>query len=200
MCDSRRAPRSWDPERAGFLTPAALFAPLAAVAAGAAWAWPQLFEATRLWVWDDYTYHMVYPALWLREHAIAAATPAQAFTMQAWYPLSASVVATWFMVPFPDARGEALAWVSLTGLLYAGIVAAGAATLCRRLGCRRGAWAVPVVLFATSHRTAIMAGTFSDADLAQAALLFGAARVLDSRAAIPRPRATSGSIADTRAC
>lgn len=162
------------PDGAARFTPASLLAPLAAIAAGAAWAWPHLFEATRLWVWDDYTYHMVYPALWLREHAIAAPTPAQAFTMQAWYPLSASAVATWFMVPFSGARGEALAWVSLTGLLYAGLVAAGAGALCWRLGCRRGAWAVPVVLFATSHRTAVMAGSFSDADLCQAASLFGA--------------------------
>ncbi len=162
------------PPRPGGFTAAALVAPLAAIAAGAAWAWPHLFEGTRLWVWDDYTYHMVYPALWLREHAIAAVAPAQAFTMQAWYPLSASLVATWFMVPLAGARDEALAWVSLTGLLYAGIVAAGAGALCGRLGCRRGAWAVPVVLFTTSHRTAIMAGSFSDADLAQAASLFGA--------------------------
>ena len=82
------------PDGAARFTPASLLAPLAAIAAGAAWAWPHLFEATRLWVWDDYTYHMVYPALWLRDHTIAAATPAQTFTMQAWYPLSASVVAT----------------------------------------------------------------------------------------------------------
>ena len=103
---------------------------------------------TRLWIWDDYTYHMVYPALWLRDHVIAAAAPENAFTMQAWYPLSASVVSTWFMLPFAGARADALAWVSLTGLLYAGVVAAGAAELFTRLGGRRGAWAVPVVLFA----------------------------------------------------
>ena len=167
----RAPPLSPEPAR---VTAASLFAPLAAITAGAAWAWPHLFDATRLWVWDDYTYHMVYPALWLRDHTIVAATPAQAFTMQAWYPLSASVVATWFMVPFSGARAEALAWVSLTGLLYAGIVGGGTGELCRRLGCRRWAWAVPVGLFATSHRTAIMAGGFSDADLAQAASLFGA--------------------------
>src|SRR5262245_55572046 len=169
----RRSP--WQaPAAAPPFTAAALFAPLVAIAAGAAWAWPHVFEATRLWVWDDYTYHMVYPALWLREHVIAAPTPVQAFTMQAWYPLSASIVATWFMVPFAGTRGDALAWVSLSGLLYAGLVAAGAATLARRLGCRRGAWAVPVVLFATSDRIAVMASSFSDADLAQAACLFAA--------------------------
>jgi hypothetical protein len=154
--------------------PSSLFAPLTAIAALVAWAWPHVSEATRLWVWDDYTYHMVYPALWLREQAIAAMPAAQTFTMQAWYPLSASVVAAWFMVPFPHVREETLAWVSLTGLLYAGLVVAGTATLFRRLGCRRGAWAVSVVLFATSHRTAIMASSFSDADLAQAACLFAA--------------------------
>ena len=125
-------------------TAAALFAPLTAFLSGVVWAWPHLFEATRLWVWDDYTYHMVYPALWLRDHAIAAVAPAQAFTMQAWYPLSASLVATWFMVPFPGLRGEALAWVSFTGLLYATMVASGSAEVLARLGCRRGAWAVPV--------------------------------------------------------
>jgi hypothetical protein len=155
-------------------TAAALFAPIAAVVCGVLWTWPHLFHATRLWVWDDYTYHMVYPALWLQERTIAAVTPAQAFTMQAWYPLSAGLVSTWFMVPVHGARGEALAWVSLTGLLYAGIVAAGAAELFARLGCRRGAWAVPVVLFATSSRMAVMASSFSDADLAQASALFGA--------------------------
>jgi hypothetical protein len=152
----------------------ALLPPLAAISTGVVWAWPHLFQPTRLWVWDDYTYHMVYPALWLREHAIAAAPPAHAFTMQAWYPLSGSVVAAWFMAPFHGARGEALAWVSLTGILYGGIVAVGAAELCRRLGCRRGAWAVPVVLFATSQRIDVMASSFSDADLALAAALFGA--------------------------
>lgn len=168
-------------------TAAALFAPLAATASGVIWAWPHLFQATRLWIWDDYTYHMVYPVLWLREHAIAAATPAQAFTMQAWYPLSASLVSVWFMLPFPGARGEALAWVSLTGLLYAGVVASGAAELLARLGCARGAWAVPIVLFATSHRITVMASSFSDADLAQAAALFGAFVFAVPRAETERP-------------
>ena len=133
----------------------ALFPPLAATAALLAWMWPHLFEATRFWVWDDYTYHMVYPALWLREHAIAAPAPVHAFTMQAWYPLSASVVATWFMAPHADTRAEALAWVSLTGPLYAGLFVAGVAELFARLRCRPGAWAVPVVLFATSARTTV---------------------------------------------
>src|SRR5207247_1302818 len=36
------------------------------------------------------------------------------------------------------------------------------------------AWAVPVVLFATSSRTTIMASSFSDADLANATALFAA--------------------------
>src|SRR5499426_2724795 len=148
------------PERAAPFNAVALFPPLAATAAILAWLWPHLFEATRLWIWDDYTYHMVYPALWLREHAIAAVAPAQAFTMQAWYPLSASVVATWFMLPFPESRGDALAWVSLTGVLYGGIVAGGCVELLRRLQCRRHAWAVPVLLLATSPRIAIMASSF----------------------------------------
>ena len=73
-------------------TASTLLATSAAVIVGASWAWPHVFRATRLWVWDDYTYHMVYPALWLHERTIAAVTPAHAFTMQAWYPLSASVV------------------------------------------------------------------------------------------------------------
>ena len=157
----------------GFTTPSLVAASAATVCAGI-WAWPHLFGATRLWVWDDYTYHMVYPALWLQERAIAAVTPPHAFTMQAWYPLSASVVSTWFMLPFSGARGEALAWVSLTGVLYGALVAAGAAELLARLGCRRSAWAVPVVLFATSSRVTVMASSFSDADLAQAAALFAA--------------------------
>jgi hypothetical protein len=155
-------------------TPAAAGLVLAATLAGAVWAWPHVVGPTQLWVWDDYTYHMVYPTLWLREHAIAAPAPAHAFTMQAWYPLAASVVATWFMAPFEHSRGEALAWVSLTGPLYGGVVAAGAAEILARLGCRAGVWALPVVLFATSPRVATMAGSFSDADLAQAAALFGA--------------------------
>jgi len=95
-------------------SPAVVFASLAVLAAGLAWAWPHLVQATRLWIWDDYTYHMVYPALWLRQHAITAPSPAQAFTMQAWYPLSASVVAAWFMAPWSGSRGDALAWVSPT--------------------------------------------------------------------------------------
>ena len=155
-------------------TAATLFPPVVAVINGVVWAWPHLVQPTRLWVWDDYTYHMVYPVLWLREHAISAATPAQAFTMQAWFPLSGDLVAAWFMAPFHGSRGEALAWVSLTGILYGGIVAVGGAELLARLGCRRGAWAVPVVLLATSRRIEVMASSFSDVDLALAAALFGA--------------------------
>jgi len=151
-----------------------LYAVLAAIAAGALWARPHLWEATRLWIWDDYTYHMVYPTLWLREHAITAADPAHAFTMQAWYPLGASLVAVWFMLPFHGVRGEALAWVSLTGPLYAAIIACGAVVLLARVGCRPGAWATPAVLLLTSHRIGVMASSFSDADLATAASLFAA--------------------------
>jgi len=169
--------RHGDPERPASRTAynaAALFPPLAATAAFLVWLWPHLLEATRLWVWDDYTYHLVYPVLWLREHAIAAPPALHAFTMQAWYPLSASAVGSWFMAPYPDSRAEALAWASLTGPLYAGLFVAGVAELFVRLRCRPGAWAVPVVLFATSSRTAIMASSFSDADLAHAAALFAA--------------------------
>jgi hypothetical protein len=162
------------PESRAPVNAVALFSPLAAAAALLAWMWPHLFDATRLWVWDDYTYHMVYPALWLREHTIAAPDPSHAFTMQAWYPLSASVIATWFMLPYAALRAEALAWVSLTGPLYAGLFVAGVAELFARLRCHPGAWAVPVVLFATSSRTAIMASSFSDADLAQASAIFAA--------------------------
>lgn len=172
----RRVARDDEPlvdERPRFTT-LSLFGPLAAIITGGVWAWPHLAGATRLWIWDDYTYHMVYPAVWLRDGAIAAMLPENAFTMQAWYPLSASVVSTWFMLPFAGSRGDALAWVSLTGLLYAGVVACGAAELLARLGRRRGAWAVPVVLFATSHRIGIMASSFADADLAHAAVLFAA--------------------------
>ena len=159
--------------RPGF-TAAEMFAPLVAVGVGALWAWPHVFEATRLWIWDDYTYHMVYPALWLGEHAIAPPAPPRTFTMQAWYPLSASVVASWFMLPLAATRGDALAWVSLTGLLYAAIVVSATVELVARLGGRRGAWAVPLVLLLTSHRVTIMASSFSDADLAHAAVLFAA--------------------------
>jgi len=155
-------------------TLAMLFAPGVAAITTVMWMWPHLVDATRLWIWDDYTYHMVYPALWLRERAIAAVTPAQAFTMQAWYPISAGVIATWFMAPFSASRGDSLAWVSLTGPVYAGIVISGVAELAGRLGSRPFAWAVPVVLFATSQRIGVMASSFSDADLALAAALFGA--------------------------
>ncbi|HEX6212794.1 MAG TPA: hypothetical protein VF136_18580 [Methylomirabilota bacterium] len=163
-----------DAEAAPPPTVSARFAAAAGSAALLAWVWPHLFHATRLWIWDDYTYHLVYPALWLRAQAIAAPGPLEAFTMQAWYPLSASVVAAWFMAPWPGSRGEALAWVSLTGPLYAGLAVGAAASLLARLGCRPGAWAVPAVLLATSPRIGVMASSFSDADLAQAAALLGA--------------------------
>ena len=156
------------------MTMATRAASAVALATAAVWTRPHLFEATRLWIWDDYPYHMVYPILWLREHAITAVTPPHAFTMQAWYPLSASLVATWFMAPFAGSRGDALAWTSLTGVLYAAIVASAAAEMLARVGCRRGAWAVPIVLFTTSDRIGIMASSFSDADLAHAASLFAA--------------------------
>jgi hypothetical protein len=170
-----RRPRRPDaPADARGLSPSALAGALIALGAGLWWSWPHLFSATRLWVWDDYTYHMVYPALWLQERAITAAMPAQAFTMQAWYPLSASVVSAWFMLPWHGVRADALAWVSLTGVLYGALVAAGAAELCARVGARPGVWAIAVLLFATSSRVTIMASSFSDADLATAAALFGA--------------------------
>lgn len=174
------------------LTPTALLVSLAAGGVFGVWAWPHLVQAIRLWVWDDYTYHMVYPALWLRQHAIAAPIPPHAFTMQAWYPLSASVVATWFMTPLQGSRGDALAWVSLTAPLYGGIIAGGAAALLARMGCRPGAWAVPIVLFATSPRIGVMASSFSDADLALAAALFGSL-------VFAVPRATDEDARDVRA-
>ena len=170
---ARRArPSSFDPETrpAGVLT---AFAVLVAAVAAGVWVWPHLTRPTRLWIWDDYTYHMVYPTLWLRDHVIAAASPTEAFTMQAWYPLSAGVVAAWLMAPWPDSRGDALAWVSLTGVLYAGIAAAGTGALLARAGCRPGAWALPLALLVTSPRMKIMASSFSDADLAQATALLG---------------------------
>ena len=171
---ARRARRDDGEVEGARFTVATLFTASVAIVTGALWAWPHLFGATRLWVWDDYTYHMVYPALWLRQGSIAAVTPVQAFTVQACYPLSASVVSTWFMLPFHPARADTLAWVSLTGVLYGALVAAGTAELLVRLGCRRGAWGVPLVLFATSPRIAVMASSFSDADLAQAAALLAA--------------------------
>ena len=95
--------------------------------------------------------------------------------MQAWYPLSASAVSAWFMLPLQGARGEALAWVSLTGPLYAAIFAAGAAALLAPARAAvRARGRSPVVLFLTSQRVGIMASSFSDADLAQAAVLFAA--------------------------
>ena len=178
----RAAPDPGTLDRGASLTRTAWLVSLAAGGLLGVWMWPHLVQATRLWVWDDYTYHMVYPALWLRQHAIAAPIPSQAFTMQAWYPLSASVVATWFMTPLQGSRGESLAWVSLTAPLYGGIIAGGAAALLARMGCRPGAWAVPVVLFATSPRIGIMASSFSDADLAVAAALFGSLVFAVSRA------------------
>jgi hypothetical protein len=156
------------------LSAGALFPPLAAVATAIVWTWPHVVQATRLSIWDDYVYHMVYPTLWLRDQLIATPAPSQTFTMQAWYPLSASVVAAWLMAPFQGSRGDALAWVSLTGPLYAGLVAVGAAELLARLGCRPGTWGIPVVLLLTSSRVAGMASSFSDADLAHAAALFAA--------------------------
>jgi hypothetical protein len=184
----RRAPREapGPAATAGGRPPAAadIYVVLAALGAAVTWAWPHLWGATRLWIWDDYTYHMVYPALWLREGAIAAAPAAHAFTMQAWYPLGASVVAAWFMLPFHGVRGEALAWVSLTGPLYAAIALCASATVLTRLRCGPAAWALPAVLLFTSHRIGVMASSFSDADLAAAATLFAALAF-----AVPGPRA-----------
>jgi hypothetical protein len=193
--DAVAAPRLDGTAEVGVARPTVAFVMLLACGAGALWAWPHLAGPTRLWVWDDYTYHMVYPVSWLSMQAIAAPGLAQAFTMQAWYPLSASVVATWFMAPFPASRGEALAWVGLTGPLYAGIAASAAAEVLGRLGCRRGAWALPVVLFATSDRIDVMASSFSDADLAQAVALFAALAF-----AVPRGAAETASATRADAC
>ncbi len=171
---TQRAPSHRQPSEPFRITATAMYSVLAAMAVGSVWAWPHLSEATRLWLWDDYTYHMVYPALWLRDHAIVVPTPSRVFTMQAWYPLSASLVSAWFMLPFQGARGEALAWVSLTGPLYAAIFATGTAALLARVGCSPTSWAPVVVLFLTSQRVGIMGSSFSDADLALAVVLFAA--------------------------
>jgi hypothetical protein len=182
---------SWrtGPETTGPVTAADLFGRLAAVSALVAWAWPHLVGATRLWIWDDYTYHMVYPALWLQERAIVAPAPSHSFTMQAWYPLSASVVASWFMVPWAGSRGDALAWVSLTGPLYVGLVATATAAVLARCGCRPGAWSLPLALLVTSPRVGVMASSFSDADLALAATLLGSLALAVPRDARETPRA-----------
>src|SRR5262249_1375717 len=65
----------------------------------------------------------------------------------------------------------------------AGMIALSAAALLARVGCRRGAWGVPVVLLATSPRIDVMASSFSDADLAMAAAVVAALAV-----SIPRDR------------
>jgi hypothetical protein len=172
---------------AGDPRPAALFCVLSAILAGVLWVWPHLFDATRLWIWDDYTYHMVYPTRWLREHAVAAVPPPSAFTMQAWYPLSAGLVAAWLMAPFASVRADALAWVSLTGALYGAIVVAGAAEALARLRRPATAWVFVLALVATSGRVEIMASSFSDADLALAAALFAAFVFALPRDAAERP-------------
>ena len=81
---------------------AGLAAALTASAAGVAWAWPHLVDATRLWIWDDYTYHMVYPALWLRRardrRAARRRTPSPC---RRGIRSAASVVAAWFMAAVP---------------------------------------------------------------------------------------------------
>ena len=169
----RAVPATLDDDPPPF-APATAFAPCLALLSGLLWAWPHLFEATRFWIWDDYTYHAVYPTQWVREHAVLPPAPSQSFTLQAWFPLSASVVSAWFMAPFADSRADAVAWVSLTGVLYGGIIAGATVELLARLGSRRGAWAVPVVLVVTSGRITTMASSFSDSDLALATALFAA--------------------------
>src|SRR5262249_3875004 len=89
-------------------------------------------------------------------------------------PPRAGAAAPCFAPPMAAPGAGALAGVSLPGPLSAGLFVGGVAELFARLRCRPGAWAVPVVLFATSSRTTIMASSFSDADLATAAALFAA--------------------------
>ena len=72
----RGAPDHGGPDRGRSLTPIALLVSLAAGGMFGVWAWPHLVQAIRLWVWDDYTYHMVYPALWLRRARDRRADPA----------------------------------------------------------------------------------------------------------------------------
>src|SRR5437867_11582170 len=59
-----REPRRLErPEGRPPFTAVALFPPLAATDAPLAWMLRHLPDATRFWVWHDYTYHVVYPAL-----------------------------------------------------------------------------------------------------------------------------------------
>ena len=78
--------------------------------------------------------------------------------------------------------------MSLTGPLYVAIVAVGVGRAARapRLPSRRVGG--PVVLIVTSSRVAVMASSFSDADLAQAALLFAAFVFAVPRGDDERPR------------
>jgi hypothetical protein len=129
LARARRDGEPPDPETA--VRPASLLAASAGVIVLAGWSRPHLVEATRLWVWDDYTYHMVYPALWLQERAIAAVTPLHAFTMQAWYPLSASVVSAWF-------HWDSMRYVALLPIL--GWAALGVLIGARSPSTRPGPW------------------------------------------------------------
>ena len=129
----------------------ALFSPLAASAAFLAWMWPHLFDATRLWVWDDYTYHMVYPALWLRDHAIAAPDRQRTRSRcRRGIRSSASVIAAWFMLPFRRTarRGAGLGEPDRVRSTP-GIFAAGAAELLAPpAGVAPAPGRSPVILFA----------------------------------------------------
>ncbi len=94
-----------------------------------------------LWVpltWDDLTYHLFYPAVWIREGRVFLIDGVYPYNYLAYYPKNHELIDTFLMV---IVRNDA--FVKLLNLPLAGLTAVAAGLLCVQLGgSRLAGWCV----------------------------------------------------------
>lgn len=140
---------------------------------GAYWLYYAAWAPSYALVWDDQTYHAVYPVAWMR----AGRLDSPAFNYKAFYPQAGGLVSLWYMLPWGVQDVGGIAWVNLAAIVFAVLFMASAATLCSRLECRGWAWLVPTLLFLSSPIIFRDSTTFSHDFVGMSALLVAAAAI-----------------------
>lgn len=115
--------------------------------------------------WDDLSYHAALPVHWLTTRRIDL----PAFTYQAYFPMNAELLATWFLLPF-----HADATASFAGALLLAIAAISLFGLARVQGATPTTACALVVALLVSTSTWRVAATFCATDLAGPALVLAA--------------------------
>jgi len=127
--------------------------------------------------WDDLSYHAALPVHWLTTRRIDL----PAFTYQAYFPMNAELMASWFLLPF-----HADAAASFAGALFLAIAAISLFGLARMQGATPTTAFALVVALLVSTSTWKVAATFCATDLAGPALVL-AALALAGRSGDRRP-------------